>query len=320
MTSLLEQQVTIKLTSYLGRAPTAEEIRLAMIAPNPLAFLHNTNNIAENTISISPTSDDSIQDAIDKINSNGGGVVYLNPGTYTQSTDITLYSNIYLIGLVRDLCIIDFSNTAKGIVASAVTGSLVENLVVRNSSTNAIEYTGGFNIVRMNYVAVEDSTVGFSFDNGTSLNINDCGTDSCGRGIVINNVVQYAINYPIITGTTTNDGIKITATDIGEINGGSIENCGQDGIHFDDCDFSTINNVLIRASGRDGVRLNASSSGNILRGMNLLSNTGYGINIANVNNSGNIIGMNIFVSNTAGAVNDSGTGTLIRSNIGVADN
>ncbi len=320
MTTLLEQQVTEYLAAILGRAPTAEEVRLGSIAGFPLSDIHNTANIAQNTISISPTSSDSIQDAIDKIDSNGGGVVYLNPGTYTMAADINLASNIYLIGLVRDLCIIDFNHTAHGIVGSGVDGTLLEELTIKNSTTNAVEFSNSFNIARVNYVAVVSSTVGFSFDDGTGININNCGTEDCGIGMKINNAVQYAINYPIITGTTTTDGIQLSDCDIGEINGGSIENCGQDAIHCTDVDFTTFNNTLIRTSGRDGIRFVSLSSGNIIRGMNILSNTGFGINLANANDNGNIIGMNIFVSNTAGAVNDSGTGTLIRSNIGVADN
>jgi precorrin-6B methylase 2 len=65
MASLLEQQATIFLTSKLGRAPTAEEIRLATISPYTLSNLQNMLDVGQSVLSITPT--DNIQTAINKV-------------------------------------------------------------------------------------------------------------------------------------------------------------------------------------------------------------------------------------------------------------
>src|SRR3990167_754254 len=58
---------------------------------------------------------DDIQDAIDAVNTAGGGVVVLQNGTHTLADDITLYPNTYLQGQNGESSIIDFNSTAKQI-------------------------------------------------------------------------------------------------------------------------------------------------------------------------------------------------------------
>jgi len=56
-----------------------------------------------------------IQSAIDAVHSAGGGSILIRSGSYPQSSDITLYSNIELIGEDDEDTVIDFNNTAYGI-------------------------------------------------------------------------------------------------------------------------------------------------------------------------------------------------------------
>lgn len=59
---------------------------------------------------------DTIQAAINKIYSGGGGTVFLKNGRYTCNTDITMYSNVYLQGESRDLTILDFVNNSHSLL------------------------------------------------------------------------------------------------------------------------------------------------------------------------------------------------------------
>jgi len=61
-----------------------------------------------------------IQEAIDYVNLNGGGRVFIQAGTYVQTDDITLYSNITLEGSDNDSCIIDFNSLVKGVIAPRI--------------------------------------------------------------------------------------------------------------------------------------------------------------------------------------------------------
>ena len=70
----------------------------------------------------------------------------------------------------------------------------------------------------------------------------------------------------------------------------------------------------------DGIRFTASDDNVIVSQSDIRKNGGYGINIVDATTTNTLISSNSFVSNTSGEVNNSGTGTLIRSNLGVVDN
>ena len=108
------------LTSALGRAPTDAEIEQAKLAPWSLANIHNTLEVGQSTFSLNPGDD--IQAGIDKLVANGGGVLYLNPGTYPISNDILVPSNIAIHGLLRDSTIIDFGGGAYSIKSIGANG------------------------------------------------------------------------------------------------------------------------------------------------------------------------------------------------------
>jgi len=113
--TILEQKVTDYLTNYLGNNPTASQISAAMSDPYIISQVHNTTNVVSSEIII--TSSDSIQDALDKISANGGGIVLMQPGTYTLTADISIPSGVTLQGASRDNCIIecgDFSVKIEG--------------------------------------------------------------------------------------------------------------------------------------------------------------------------------------------------------------
>jgi len=77
---------------------------------------------------------DNIQDAVDYVAGIGGGSILILAGTYTQSTDITMYSLVNLIGEDKDTTIIDFNYGDLNITLPA-SGSHIEisNLTIKKS-------------------------------------------------------------------------------------------------------------------------------------------------------------------------------------------
>lgn len=89
-------------------------------------------NLGQRQISVK--AGDSIQDAIDKVFASGGGKVILRNGTHTPSTDLTLYSNIYIQGENAGSCIVDFVNNAKGFLVVGTNAYTTGTLSVTNNS------------------------------------------------------------------------------------------------------------------------------------------------------------------------------------------
>lgn len=114
MTNILTTQVTEYLTTQLGRSPTDDEVINALTNPFIISQVHNTTNAVQAILSIGPNDD--VQEAIDDIASDGGGTVYLNPGTYTLADDLTIPSGVSLVGASGLTTILDFDGNAKSIV------------------------------------------------------------------------------------------------------------------------------------------------------------------------------------------------------------
>ena len=347
MTTLLEQQVTEILTDYLGRAPTVEEIRLGTLAPNPLAFLHNTANIAQNTISISPTSSDTIQSAVNKINTNGGGVVYLNPGTYNVSSDITLPSNVYLVGLVKNLCIIDFGNSGGSVVSTSTQDVTLQELTIQNSSDSGIKLSNNTGLIIINNVDILDCAIGIQATNcllGINIIGGGCLVQSCGVGLKFDTVQGFTIDNSSFAQCTTY-GMHLIDTDFGIVRASLCQANGDDGIFGDNVDAVAFEALILLQNGDAGINLtngslanrifgcrisnndngivianDVANINNVINGNSISSNTTYGVIVAGANATNNLISSNTILANGTGAVSDSGTTTLIRSNIGVADN
>jgi hypothetical protein len=98
-----------------------------------------------------------IQEAIDWANSQGGGTVFIPAGTYTIESDLTLYSNITLLGDDDDSTIIDFDNNAYSLKATgSFPDGILTNIHVRNlqfkNCTDASD-------MAINWATVYDSSI-----------------------------------------------------------------------------------------------------------------------------------------------------------------
>ena len=99
---------------------------------------------------------DNIQDAIDYVNGIGGGAIFVKNGTYKQTANIVLYSDITLEGEDDDNTIIDFNETEYHIHISGSTTVYKRNIhILRFKIQNCWYYERG--AIYMRYV--EDSSI-----------------------------------------------------------------------------------------------------------------------------------------------------------------
>ncbi|HEX9503629.1 MAG TPA: hypothetical protein VF974_04895 [Patescibacteria group bacterium] len=80
------------------------------------------NNITIGTTIVTAATTDNLQTAINTLNTAGGGTLYLQTGTYTLGSSLTLYSNISIIGTGSGNTTIDFNTTANN---ATMTGTSV---------------------------------------------------------------------------------------------------------------------------------------------------------------------------------------------------
>ena len=171
-----------------------------------------------------------IQTAINYVNGLGGGAILVKSGTYVQTSDITLYSNIQLIGEDDDTTIIDFNETEynmriRGTVGTHLTNVTIENLRIegcRRDEDHAINayYVDDLTIKKCyftdNYRAENGGAATYGDINTqlvTQLLIEGCRFVSSGASIVLTDINQgvaignYSINsngLPFQISTCTN--------------------------------------------------------------------------------------------------------------------
>lgn len=78
---------------------------------------------------------ENIQEAIDIVNLGGGGSIIFKNGIHLLENDIVLYDDIYLEGANRLAAIIDFQNTAYGILAEGLDAYTTGTITVVAGST-----------------------------------------------------------------------------------------------------------------------------------------------------------------------------------------
>lgn len=345
MTTILETQVVQLLTSELGRTPTAMEIAMGMVAPQTLAQIHNSLEAGQSIYAVSPGDD--IQASIDKLDSNGGGTLYLQPGTFNVSNNISVPSNVHVQGVGSGGSIIDFGGGAYQIQVIGTSmvpnnSAFLQGFTVQNSSTDLIHVSYSNNFGGQD-IACNAGNAGLRIDNSTIFNWNIHYVDSCTSGIIMDVVDGFTIQNAFMSNlmgtayefTAGNNGVLINSSlDTVGGDGVSIINSGNVGVD----EFSIVNvvgvgfrldsitgafgatNGFISGCTSDAMRLQNTSMESIMSGVQFSSNTGFGVNITDSASADNLFIGNSFFNNTAGAFQDNGTNTLIRSNIGVADN
>lgn len=344
MTSILETEITKFLTTELGRAPTAAEIANGLISPWPLAYVHNTLNVPQSIFSIVSASD--IQTALDNLSANGGGVLNVLPGNYVLTQDLEIPTGVFLNGAGPSntllLCNAGYRVKCHGTSMAHKNNVGLTNIGVYNCPNGAaidFQYVDG--VIFQNVEAILN-TNGILIDHCTLVNFSTTGAitnagygitlsnssicdwrsvNSIGNtsaGLIMNTVSTFFLSPGDFEGNTGN-GITMTSCSNMIIVLSATSNGGKGIELVSGNDNISITAGAISGNTSDGVKLTATSDNCKLHDGNFASNGGYGINIAAASCDNTLISGNILASNSSGAVHDSGTTTLIRSNIGVAD-
>lgn len=164
-------------------------------------------------------------------------------------------------------------------------------------------------------ISASSSAYGFKFLNCGLFTVNDCpALSSLNTGFYISNMNVCDFDSCISEGNTI-DGVYIDNSTNTFLNISSSQNNGM-GYKLN----SANENIIIFGSSifnnaTDGIRLVATSDNCRISNNLIQSNGSVGIVIAAASCNDNIIIGNIITINTAGIVTDSGTNTLIRSNI-----
>src|SRR3990167_2385194 len=119
----LEERMTLVELNRLSypldptsRRVLADEIASIMRNKKDLRF---EGNIVFGGFTTTISAKNSIQDAIDTLNYEGGGTIFLKEGTYTLIADITVPSGVTLQGVTRDDVIIDCNTSYKVQIAGS---------------------------------------------------------------------------------------------------------------------------------------------------------------------------------------------------------
>lgn len=218
----------------------------------------------------------------------------------------------------------------------------IDEVTIRNSGTTALVFTDCRDITLRN-VITQTSAKGITMDNcfiistkkvfsysnaSHGFEFNSCAFSSFedmlsigngGNGFTYNNCKTMPL-YSCAAISNVGDGINFTNTDdvymemelTGNGGQGAELVSGNKSILFRQC--------AVRSNISDGIKFTATSDECGILACNIESNGGYGINIANANCDNNIVSSNILKSNTTANGIDNGTGTVIRGNVGWADN
>lgn len=346
MTSILEQQVTSLLTSELGRTPTSAEITSGMISPWTLAQIHNSLNVTQSLLAVSPGDD--LQSAVSNLSTNGGGIVFLNPGTFLLSDNLVIPSNIHIQGVGSGGSILDFQGGAFqiqviGTLMATVDSVFLQGFTVQNSTLDAIQVQYAFNFGGYDVLS-KNCASGINLDTVNTFNWNVGYVDTCNTGMIMTNMTGMTVQGTFLTNilsgggyvadTCTNSIIFNSSLDTVVGNGYDMTNCTNFGVEQVSILNVTGNGFIVDGGGEsfsitqgliknctgDGLKLQNSASRFEVLSMDFYDNGGYGVNVSDAGSSFNSFVANAFNNNSSGNFNDNGTSTLIRSNQGVADN
>lgn len=223
-------------------------------------------------------------------------------------------------------------------IANIVSGTTLINFTVRNSThANGAVYFQYAQLCTLDNVTALTSIIGLNFDSTNIQNTRNFGVFSCGTGVqVTNSAVWTMYNFEIYGSTGVNlscstfyntsvanatlssaVGNNATLTSCSGWGFYDMENTtpGGKGIELISCTDMEIFAMAVRDATSDGIKLTSNNVRVSIHNVSLINNGGYGINIANANDSDNVVTACLFSGNSSGTITDSGTNTIRAVNI-----
>jgi len=226
-------------------------------------------------------------------------------------------------------------------LAEVAGSATISTLTIVNSSATALltSYSIAFIIRDVN---VYDSEYGINSEYTEYIYANNLVIAGCDYGFYFNETYSLLLlGFAIVN--ITNDGFTWTNGGDSTVEDFQIINCGGSGIKFTNTSsvtflsFTVSDNTengiefvsgcndiqfiggKVNRNGGDGIKLTATSDRNSFSSLTCDTNTGYGINIAAASCDNNMVSACALVSNGAGQITNSGTGTKARGVIGTVD-
>lgn len=219
-------------------------------------------------------------------------------------------------------------------IATVITGVVLKDLTIKSSTGTSVSFTDAKDIEfdRLTFfsnnvglaltnvsrclitqlVAVSSTSDGIQMTNCGLFNVSACqSAGNGGHGVKLNNVKTIPFLFSSST-SNTSDGYNCT-TVVDTVFKTEASSNGGNGIQFvSGCSNCFVNDALCRGNTGDGVKLTASTSNCTLgSSLMLVSNGGWGINIADSTDSNNTIVVPYFSSNGSGTYQDNGTNTNV---------
>jgi len=194
-----------------------------------------------------------IQAAIDWANLYGGGTIFIKNGIYTLAADLTLYSNISLLGEDNDSTIIDCGNASNSLRAVGVLGTHLRNITIENvkirNNTSTTEGAIYFSYVDDSFIkdCIFTNNINSGAGYGQDIKLSNCqrilietnysydsdtfvDTNAGGSIIVRNNAVSNVLN----------DAIELDSSYAVQVVLNSIDTTGNSGIILTGCNFCKV--------------------------------------------------------------------------------
>ena len=152
-----------------------------------------------------------LQLAINYVHSIGGGSVFVRPGTYLMDYDLTLYSNITIVGAGRELSILDFENKEHMVMMVGTSGTHMQNVVFESMTFQNLgrgdwfafdmEYCDDCKFMDVKFYKITSSEVNdvitLYMENSQRCIAENCYFDTCDQAIYVNggSFHKFEFNY-----------------------------------------------------------------------------------------------------------------------------
>ena len=252
------------------------------------------------TINVFPGED--IQKAINALDKDDGGIVFLKTGTHVLTGNISGKAKVSIIGEGRDITIIDCGSTTRGLDYTGTSGTILENFVLADFTLKDSNNTAGIDIDFCDFWRAENIKItscdqkGIRIQHCQNFTLDKCNFDN-NTG---NNFDMFATTARIMRDFVV---VGCNATDSGAV-GFSINtdgvntffssfvftNCvaeSNTGNGFDFVGNDSVEGTVVgcRSESNSGIGFDVESSSMNFVGCQALSNTGDGFEMRASNNA-----------------------------------
>ncbi len=267
---------------------TVENFKVYRLVASQLATLNNKRHTAERTV----LPGENIQDAIDDVHANGGGVVTLTAGVHNITSPVQIKSNVTLQGEGNLASTLETMSDIKMIIQAGygLNNVAIQNLVLRGSPTknaggiHLISYRTDHDRINLSGVHVFETGWGVHIKGAKHVNIENCNFSRNGtpekkkyaHNLYLRRCDTVTVRNSIFNNSISGNGINISySRDI------NIDNCEAIGNHFRgmraaDTDGFRVHNCVIAENGNVGLLANTEKvvTKNIDWKNNCVSNNG----------------------------------------------